>query len=73
MPINCIRRSFGLDNSFKSQVKVNTCLCAIGVGLRNDPGLGSRAGQANKEGQEDEGEHGWSVLESEDGSTTFFL
>ena len=54
-------------------MKGNTCLCAIGVGLRNDPGLGSRAGQANKEGQEDEGEHGWSVLESEDGSTTFFL
>ena len=54
-------------------MKENTCLCAIGVGLRNDPGLGPRGGEADEEGQEDEGEHGWSVLESEDGSTTFFL
>ena len=52
---------------------MTTNLIAKSVGLRNDPGLGPRGGEADEEGQEDEGEHGWSVLESEDGSTTFFL
>ena len=36
-----------------------TCLSAIGVSLRNDPGLGRRGSEGDEDWQDGEEDHGW--------------